>query len=108
MGKRSESRLNAALVPASNSGQAGQTLPSQRENIPSTTRIPATDSATELRPILGDDATAPFESDPNFIDSNPGENGSSENEPEQKEALSLRARDTDDTDDEDDEDEDDD
>jgi hypothetical protein len=45
---------------------------------------PATDSANELRPILGDDATATFENDPNFIDSNPTESASSENVEEQR------------------------
>lgn len=70
--------------------------------MPSTNPIPATDSANELRPILGDDATATFEDDPNFVNSNPGENGSSENEQEQKDPVSLRARDTDDEEDEDD------
>jgi len=65
----------------------------------------ATDSETELRELIGDDATATFEDDPKFIESNPGAEASSENVEVQ--------RDTDDTeeddeeDDEDDEDEDD-
>jgi hypothetical protein len=39
----------------------------------------ATDSAAELHKLIGDDATATFESDPTFIDSNPTETASSEN-----------------------------
>ena len=73
-------------------------------------KIPiATDSAAELHDLIGDDATATFESDPKFIDSNPTADASSEH---------LEMRDTDDTEDseeeedeeglEDDEDEDDD
>jgi hypothetical protein len=38
-----------------------------------------TDSARELREIAGDDATATFEADPKFIDSNPADTASSEN-----------------------------
>jgi hypothetical protein len=52
---------------------------------------PATDSARELRKIAGDDATAEFENDPKFIDSNPTGSASSEN-------LAVQ-RDTDDTED---------
>ena len=72
-------------------------------------KIPiATDSAAELRGLIGDDASATFESDPNFVNSNPTANASSEH---------IELRDTDDTEDseeeedeegsEDDEDEDD-
>ena len=61
---------------------------------------PATDSARDLRNITGDDATAEFESDPNFVDSNPTASASSEN-------LAVQ-RDTDDTEDSDEEIEDDD
>ena len=41
--------------------------------------LPATDSATVLHELVGDDATAAFENDPKFIDSNPGDTSSSEN-----------------------------
>jgi hypothetical protein len=63
--------------------------------MPSTKPLPATDSASDLRSLTGDDATAAFETDPRFVDSNPGAEGSSENVEEQ--------RDTDDTADSDDE-----
>jgi hypothetical protein len=49
----------------------------------------ATDSAEELRGLIGDDATATFESDPKFIDSNPTANASTESV--------VVQRDTDDT-----------
>ena len=62
-----------------------------------TKSTPATDSATELRELVGDDATAEFETDPKFIDSNPTSSASSEN---------LAARDTDDAEDDDEDDED--
>jgi hypothetical protein len=39
----------------------------------------ATDSEAELRNVIGDDATATFEEDPTFIDSNPTESASSQN-----------------------------
>ena len=39
----------------------------------------ATDSAVELHKLIGDDATATFESDPTFIGSNPAATASSEN-----------------------------
>ncbi|MES2391562.1 MAG: hypothetical protein V4555_07965, partial [Acidobacteriota bacterium] len=48
-----------------------------------------------LRRLTGDDATATFESDANFVESNPGAEGSSENVEEQ--------RDTDDVEDSDEE-----
>jgi hypothetical protein len=54
------------------------------------------DSAARLRDLIGEDASATFESDPNFIDSNPGNDGSSDN---------LTLRDTDDTEDSEEEDE---
>ena len=61
----------------------------------------ATDSAAELHDLIGDDATAMFESDPKFIDSDPTSGSSSENV--------LLQRDTDDTEDsEEEEDEEDD
>jgi hypothetical protein len=56
----------------------------------------ASDSAAELRDLIGDDASATFESDPNFIDSNASNGASSEH---------LTLRDTDDTEDSDEEDE---
>lgn len=39
----------------------------------------APDSATDLHDLIGDDATATFESDPKFIDSDPTESASSGN-----------------------------
>jgi hypothetical protein len=44
----------------------------------------ATDSATELSRLVGDDSTATFENDPTFVDANPGAAGSSENVEEQR------------------------
>lgn len=54
-----------------------------------THRTILTDSEADLRPLIGDDATATFENDPKFVEANPGATGSSENVEEQ--------RDTDDT-----------
>ncbi len=48
--------------------------------------MPATDSAKELHDLIGDDATATFESDPKFLEPTPGSEGSSENIEEQKAA----------------------
>lgn len=45
---------------------------------------PATDSAAELHKLIGDDATATFESDPTFVESNPTSSASSENLEEQR------------------------
>jgi|GEM_PF-3959079 len=60
---------------------------------------PATDNASTLRDLVGDDTTATFEDDPKFIDSNPTDTASSEN-------LSAAADDEPDEDDlEDDDDE---
>lgn len=56
----------------------------------------ASDSAAELHGLIGDDATATFESDPKFIDSNPTGSASSEH---------IALRDTDDTEDSDEEEE---
>lgn len=50
----------------------------------------ASDSAAELHHLIGDDASATFESDPKFVDSNPTGSASSEH---------LTLRDTDDTED---------
>ena len=61
---------------------------------------PATDSTRELRNTVGDDATAEFENDPKFVDSNGTAFASSEN-------LAVQ-RDTDDTEDSEEEIEDDD
>jgi hypothetical protein len=80
----------------------------------------ATDSAAELRDLIGDDASATFESDPNFVDSNPTADASSdhlelrdtddmEDSEEEEEEAGLEDEDDDDEDeDEDEEDEDDD
>ena len=57
--------------------------------------MPATDSARDLRNLVHDDATAEFETDPKFIDSNPTADASSEN-------LAV-LRDTDDEEESDDE-----
>ncbi len=56
----------------------------------------ATDSAAELHDLIGDDTTATFESDPNFVDSNPTADASSEH---------VELRDTDDMEDSDEEEE---
>jgi hypothetical protein len=58
----------------------------------------ATDSAEELKSRIGDDATATFEDDPTFVESNPTGNASSENVEVQ--------RDTDDVEDSEEEEED--
>jgi hypothetical protein len=71
----------------------------------------ATDSAAELRKLVGDDATADFEADPKFVDSNPTETASSENVEVQREADDVEdseEEDDDEFDEEDEEDEDDD
>jgi hypothetical protein len=77
----------------------------------------ATDSAAELRKLIGDDASATFESDPNFVHSNPTADASSDHlelrdtddmedsDPEEDEA-GLEDEDYEDEGDEDDEDED--
>ena len=78
--------------------------------------LPATDSATVLHDLVGDDATAAFENDPKFIDSNPGDASSSENIQDRSDRrdiqgqpdLKLAADDDDDEEDEDDVDDDDD
>jgi hypothetical protein len=54
----------------------------------------ATDSAASLHDLIGDDATATFENDPKFIDSNPTDTASSEH---------VTLRDTDDVEDSDEE-----
>jgi HIV Tat-specific factor 1 len=69
----------------------------KKEILMAANKIPiATDSAEELRGLIGDDATATFESDPKFVESNPTESASSEN---------IALRDTDDTEDSEEEDE---
>lgn len=63
--------------------------------MPNKSPMPATDSARDLRNLVRDDATADFETDPKFVDSNPTAASSTEN---------LAAmRDTDDEEDSDDE-----
>ena len=77
--------------------------------MPANETLPATDSATDLHRILGDDATATFEDDPNFVDSNPTGNASSENVEEQRSAAGSTtpsAKSTDDADEDEDEDDD--
>jgi hypothetical protein len=63
--------------------------------MPDKNPMPATDSARELRNLVHDDATADFESDPKFVDSDPTANASSDN-------LAV-LRDTDDEEESDDE-----
>jgi ribonuclease E len=66
----------------------------------------ATDSAAELRKLVGDDATADFEADPKFVDSNPTETASSENVEVQREADDVEDSEEEDDDELDEEDED--
>jgi hypothetical protein len=66
--------------------------------MPNTHSLPATDSSTDLRNLVGDDATADFENDPKFVPSDPTASASSEN---------LSARSEDDEEDSDEEVEDD-
>jgi hypothetical protein len=66
----------------------------------------ATDSETELRDLIGDDATATFEDDPKFIESNPGAEASSENVAVQRDTDDAEEDDEDEDEDEDEEDED--
>ena len=72
-------------------------------------QMPATDSADEMRDLVGDDSTATFESDPKFIEPTPGQQGSSENLQDRKDREeiqhdpSLKTRDTDDVKDSDEE-----
>jgi len=68
----------------------------------------ATDSETELRDLIGDDATATFEDDPKFIESNPGAEASSENVAVQRDTDDAQEDDEDEDDVEDDEEEEDD
>ncbi len=77
--------------------------------------LPATDSATALHELIGQDSTATFENDPKFIESDPTLDASSENlqTPADRRDVqsmpSIAAKATEDDDDEDDlEDEDDD
>ena len=69
--------------------------------------LPATDSATALHELIGDDSTATFENDPTFADSNPTAGGSSENlqtrtdRQEVRDMPSLRAAAADEDDDDD-------
>jgi TATA-binding protein-associated factor Taf7 len=68
-----------------------------------THRTIATDSELALHGVIGDDATATFESDPKFVNANPGAEGSSENVEEQRETDDTEDSDEE-IDDEDDED----
>ena len=77
--------------------------------------MPATDSARDLRNLVHDDATADFESDPKFVDSDPAATASSENlavlrdtddEEDSDDELEDEEEDEDDLDDEDDDEED--
>jgi hypothetical protein len=69
----------------------------------------ATDSETDLRKVVGDDATADFEADPKFVDSNPAEGVSSENVEVQRDTDDVEDSDEEDDElDEEDEDEEDD
>ena len=79
--------------------------------------LPATDSASALHELIGDDSTATFENDPTFVGSNPTGDASSENlqtrgdrkDIQSQPSVQLRdSDDTEDAEDEDDEDEDDD
>lgn len=74
--------------------------------MPATKPTPATDSATDLRRLVGDDATADFESDPKFIDSNPTADASSENLAVQRDTDDTVESDDEMTDEDDDEEED--
>lgn len=65
--------------------------------MPATSTRIAPDSSKQLHDLIGDDATATFESDPKFIGSNPTESASSAN---------IALRDTDDTEDSSEEEED--
>ena len=75
--------------------------------------LPVTDSAAALHELVGKDATAAFENDPKFVDSNPAVDGSSENlqtrtdrrDTQSQPDLNTRAA-AEDDEDEDDEDED--
>jgi len=70
-----------------------------------------TNSADSLRELVGDDATATFEDDPTFVESNPTEGAGSENVEVQRDMDDVEDDDDDDVDegvDEDDVDEEDD
>jgi hypothetical protein len=94
--------------------------PQRRDIMASTHSSIATDSETDLRKVVGNDATAEFEADPKFVDSNPTESASSENvevqretddvedSEEEEDELDDEEEDDEEEDDEDDEDEDDD
>lgn len=72
--------------------------------------LPATDSAAVLHDLVGDDATAAFENDPKFAESDPTANASSENlqtradrkEIQSDRSIPLNTATVDDDDDEDD------
>ncbi len=73
----------------------------------------ATDSAEELKKLVGDDATATFENDPKFVGSDPASTASSENVEVQRDTddvedseEEIEDDDTDDEEEEDDEEDD--
>ena len=54
--------------------------------------LPATDSATVLHELVGDDATASFESDPTFAGNNPGDAASSNHLQTRAERLDIQSQ----------------
>jgi hypothetical protein len=68
---------------------------------------PATDSSTDLRKLVGDDATADFEDDPKFAGTDPTASASSENLAVQRDTDDVEESDEEIEDEDDDEDEDD-
>ncbi|HEY5382172.1 MAG TPA: hypothetical protein VIJ65_07945 [Acidobacteriaceae bacterium] len=68
---------------------------------------PATDSSTDLRNLVGDDATAEFEDDPKFAGNNPAASASSENLAVQRDIDDTEESDEEIEDEEEDEDEED-
>lgn len=76
--------------------------------MPANKAVPATDSSRDLRRLVGDDATADFENDPTFAESNPTASASSENLALQRDTDDLEeSEDEIEEEDEDDEDEED-
>ena len=76
--------------------------------------LPATDSATALHELIGDDSTATFENNPTFVGSEPTAEASSENLQTRSDRQDIQSqppiqlRDSDDTEDAEDEDDEDD
>lgn len=80
--------------------------------MPDKKAMPATDSARDLHDLVGDDATAEFENDPKFEDSDPTSSASSENlavmrDTDDEEESDEELEDEDDEEDDDEEDEED-